>query len=315
MSSRTKRWLVGSALAVAAVLAGLALLAGLMVRRFDPYIRAEAIEYLSRRFDCDVSIDQLHVRIPHIPVLQLIWKRGDGVMAEVTGEGVVLRQRGQRAVPLTITMKRFQFGVDLGRVFDPVKRVSTVRLEQVEIQVPPRSEGPWRGSRSENECGYCFEHIEFVDSRLVILPRDQTRKALEFELHRVLLESAGPGQPLQYRANLKIHTPPGVVDAHGTFGPWNTATPGLTPLGGDYTFRNADLGVFAAIAGTLSSKGSFEGTLSAITAKGEADVPDFRLREAGHPMVLHAGFEVLVDGANGNTILKPVRARIGTSTS
>jgi hypothetical protein len=73
------------------------------------------------------------------------------------------------------------------------------------------------------------------------------------------------------------------------------------------------LGSFSSIAGILNSTGEFEGTLSAITAKGKAFVPDFRLKSAGHPVPLSASFEVLVDGGNGNTILKPVRATLGST--
>lgn len=307
---------MGAALAATALLLTALFVTERSVRRFDPYIRAQAIQYLRHRFDCDASIDKLDIRLPSVGFWQLIRKRGDGAMAEVTGEGVTLRHR---EIALTINMKRFHFAVDLGRVFDPVKRVSSVRLEQVVIQVPPERKHPSGASvagkpiEAIGSSQVHFEHIELVDSRLVILPGDPSRMPLEFALHRVILDSAGPGKPLQYRANLTIATPPGLVEAHGSFGPWRARSPGDTPLDGAYTFRNANLGVFTAIAGSLTSKGVFYGSLSSITAKGEADVPDFRLRSAGHPMVLHTSFEALVDGTNGNTILRPVRARIGTS--
>src|SRR5207247_2211924 len=46
---------------------------------------------------------------------------------------------------------------------------------------------------------------------------------------------------------------------------------------------------------------------------GEASVPDFRLKMAGHRMPLTTRFDVLVDGTNGNTVLKPVIGRLGTT--
>ena len=70
---------------------------------------------------------------------------------------------------------------------------------------------------------------------------------------------------------------------------------------------------FAGIAGTLQSKGRFEGELDTITARGEAYVPDFRLKRSGNPVPLRTKFEVLVDGTNGNTILKPVVATLGST--
>ena len=57
--------------------------------------------------------------------------------------------------------------------------------------------------------------------------------------------------------------------------------------------------------------GQFEGSLDTITAKGEATVPDFRLKQAGNAVPLQTKFEVLVDGTNGNTVLKPVVGVLG----
>lgn len=69
--------------------------------------------------------------------------------------------------------------------------------------------------------------------------------------------------------------------------------------------------MFHAIAGTLRSTGKFGGTLDSVQARGQATVPDFRLKSVGNPVPLSTRFEVLVDGTNGDTILKPVQARLG----
>ena len=42
-------------------------------------------------------------------------------------------------------------------------------------------------------------------------------------------------------------------------------------------------------------------------------MPDFRLKRAGNPVPLTTSFEVLVDGTNGNTELKPVVATLGST--
>jgi hypothetical protein len=119
---------------------------------------------------------------------------------------------------------------------------------------------------------------------------------------------------MNYNAVLTNAKPPGEIQSMGMFGPWDRDEPGDTPLAGDYKFTHADLGVFSGIAGFLDSKGAFHGTLSAITAKGEATVPDFRLKSVGNRMPLRTQFEVEVDGTNGDTILKPVRARLGSTS-
>ena len=78
-------------------------------------------------------------------------------------------------------------------------------------------------------------------------------------------------------------------------------------------FEKANLGVFAGIAGTMDSSGQFEGRLSALTVHGQASVPNFRLRISGNPVPLVARFSALVDGTNGNTILQPVTATLGST--
>jgi hypothetical protein len=116
---------------------------------------------------------------------------------------------------------------------------------------------------------------------------------------------------MKYQAALTIPKPPGTIQSEGSFGPWMALEPGDTPLGGNYTFDHADLGVFHAIAGTLNSTGTFEGTLDSVRARGEASVPNFHLKAVGNPVALSTRFEVLVDGTNGNTVLEPVKARLG----
>jgi hypothetical protein len=82
-------------------------------------------------------------------------------------------------------------------------------------------------------------------------------------------------------------------------------------LQGNYTFQNADLGIFTGIAGTLSSKGTFDGALDSVNVRGTTYVPNFQLKMAGNPLPLSTTFEALVDGSNGNTVLQPVRATLG----
>src|SRR5688500_9327448 len=118
---------------------------------------------------------------------------------------------------------------------------------------------------------------------------------------------------MRYEAELTNAKPPGEIHSTGTFGPWAAAEPGDTPLTGKYIFEDADLGVFSGIDGLLDSTGEFTGTLSAINVKGEASVPEFRLKMSGNPVPLKTRFEVLVDGTNGDTILQPVHGAIGAA--
>ena len=158
-----------------------------------------------------------------------------------------------------------------------------------------------------------IEDVLITNATLVILPRDENKIPLSFDISSLRLGSAGKDLAMSYDAALTNPKPPGVIHSQGTFGPWVADQPSDTPLAGDYTFEKADLSVFHGIAGILSSQGHFEGVLDTIRARGQASVPDFRLKSAGNPVPLTTSFEVQVDGTNGNTILNPVIATLGST--
>jgi hypothetical protein len=220
-------------------------------------------------------------------------------------------------------VRAFHFDVDLALLFGKNKRVPLVQLDGMEIYVPPKGERPvlnssaprqgQEASKKATASKLVIEEVRITDATLVILPRDQSRIPLSFDIHRLRLESAGKDVSMNYDAELTNPKPPGLIHSQGKFGPWAADGPGDTPLAGNYTFENADLGVFHGIAGTLNSTGQFEGTLDTIRAWGQASVKDFRLKSAGNPVPLTTSFEVQVDGTNGNTLLSPVQATLGST--
>jgi hypothetical protein len=315
--SRTKkRWLIGIGSAVGILIIGLLIAAAVIARRLEPYVRQQAIEYLQKRFNSDVTIAALHLHLPNTSPVRLMITRGRGALGRVDGSDIVLRPRGQPGPPL-FAMKKFSFNVDLATLFASPKHVPNVTLDGMEINVPPKGERPdlggGSGQSSASHSNVIIDHILVNGARLTILPKDPTKKPLRFDIARLHLDSAGLNSAMKYNAELTNPKPPGQIHSTGVFGPWSTNEPGDTPLKGDYRFEHADLGVFHGIAGILESQGRFEGTLDSITARGQAYVPDFRLTMAGHPVPLRTSFEVLVDGTNGNTVLKPVTARLGTT--
>ena len=200
--------------------------------------------------------------------------------------------------------------------------MNQVTLDGLEIQVPPKGERSSLGSQDAAQetpaaktgsSNVVIEAVLIRNARLSILPKDKTKVPLRFDIHDLRLESAGKDVAMKYTAVLTNPKPPGEIHASGDFGPWAAGEPGDTPLDGNYLFDHADLGIFNGIAGILRSTGKFEGSLSSITARGEATVPDFRLKRAGNPVPLSTTFEVLVDGTNGNTELKPVVATLGST--
>jgi len=315
ITPRRRKWIVTGALVFSAIAVGLFVAAFVMAKRVEPYIREQAIQYLRDRFDSDVELGRLQVRVPPALPFRLLFWGGRGTLAQVDGTDLSLRLHGRSDAPPILAIQHFSFEVDLGVVFDSPKTVHQVTLDGLEVQIPPKGEGPaaQTGSSNTGSSNVVIEEVRIRNARLIILPRDRTKVPLRFDIHDLRLESAGKNVAMKYNAVLTNPKPPGEIRATGVFGPWASGEPGDTPLGGDYLFENADLGIFKGIAGILRSTGKFEGTLSSITARGEATVPDFRLKRAGNPLPLSTTFEVLVDGTNGNTELKPVVATLGST--
>jgi hypothetical protein len=295
----------------------------MVAQRSEPYIREQTIQYLEKRFDSDVELATLRVHLPKMSVLEMIANKARGAMARVEAEGISMRHRSNPDLPPMFRMKKFSFEVDLGTLFDTQKTVRSVTVDGMEITIPPKGRRPKfdsGGSADEkrestsSETGVIIEEVLVSDSSLTILPRDAKKIPLHFDLHRVRLESAGKDVAMTYDATLTNAKPPGEIQSKGTFGPWVAGEPGDTPLEGEYIFQNANLGVFSGISGTLNSTGRFKGTLSSIDVEGEASVPNFALKRSGSPVPLTTRFHVLVDGTNGDTILKPVHGTLGKTS-
>jgi hypothetical protein len=320
MTPRKKKWLIASVVALASVAIVLFVAGRVMAQRFEPYIREQAIHYLQEHFDSEAEVGELHVSMPNLSPFKVALNKGKGAIARVEASNVLLRHKGRRDIPPMFIMKRFSFEVDLSTVFDSPKRIQMVTIDGMEINIPPKGERPEMMANSDGAGksaadDVIFDVILINDSMLRLLPRLEKKKTpLQFDLHTIRLESAGMNVAMTYTASLTNAKPPGEIDSNGNFGPWAAEEPGDTPLDGHYIFDKADLGVFKGIAGTLRSTGMFSGTLNAITATGEASVPDFRLKMSGNPVPLKTKFEVLVDGTNGNTVLKPVVGTLGTTT-
>jgi hypothetical protein len=316
---RKKYWLGGIGVLVGLAVAGAFVAASRMAKRFEPMIREQAIAYLQERFHSEVEIASLHVHPPKMSIFQILLRHGRGAIVGVEGQGLSMRFGGNRHLPPLFKIRKVFFIVDLGVLTDRRKTVEFVSLDGAEIHIPPKGEFPdlsaskgW-GNDASGKPNVLIKDVQFNDALLVIHPRDETKPPLRFNIEHLRMKSVGPDSAMKYIAAMTIPKPPGTLHSQGSFGPWMALEPGDTPLVGDYTFDKANLGVFNAIAGTLNSTGSFDGTLDSVRARGVANVPNFRLKEIGNAVPLSTRFEALVDGTNGNTVLQPVRAKLGTT--
>jgi hypothetical protein len=302
-----RKWLLWTGAALLAAVAALGIAAWRLDSQVEPYVKAKTAEYLKTKFGADAEIGSLSARVPLREMLA-----GKDKTIKVHGDRIVVRFEGRREIPPLIALKRFEFEVDLPTLWAGEQKVRRVRLEALEIAIPPKGERPALPVAPSMRATKVFiDEIVADGAKLTILPKDPTKQPLQFDLHALKLESAGIGVPMKYTTTLTNAKPPGLIASRGTFGPWDTATPSATPVTGEYTFRNADLGVFKAIAGTLASEGKFIGPLNELVVDGWADVPNFRLKSVGQAVPLRTKFHAIVDGTNGNTLLQPVEATLG----
>jgi hypothetical protein len=203
---------------------------------------------------------------------------------------------------------------DEGQINDDVDdgaRVDPSKVAVVDIPQPPPPLGPEDEQRPAKKSPLIVDEVIAESAQLVILRREPGKEPRVFAIHNLVMNDVGSNNPWAFRTTLRNPTPPGDIVTSGTFGPWAAGEPSRTPLRGDYTFMQADLGVFKGISGMLTSEGKFAGVLERIDVDGRATIPDFTVKSGGHPVKLETTFKATVDGTNGNTWLNAVDATFG----
>src|SRR5687767_5423047 len=153
MSKTGKRWLLGTGLAVLFGAIALFVLASVFSKRFEPFIRDQAVAYMRERFDSDVELADLRIHMPKTSTLRLLMSRGRGASAHVEGAGISMRSRGARDLPPLFSIKKFSFDVDLETLLVGTKTVKLVTLEAMEITIPPKGERPKIGAGGTDKSG------------------------------------------------------------------------------------------------------------------------------------------------------------------
>jgi hypothetical protein len=279
-------------------------------------LRHRIVRTLSDKLDSDVELGDLHVR----------------VFPSLRAEGADLRIRRRGAsdeFPPLIAIQTFH--VDGSLLALMAKHVDHVQVTGLTVSVPPKSErrrAEEIGARlSEREqvattdrqtprmqqdligsVGVVISRVDSDNARLVIIPEAREKAPKVWTIHDLTMYELGAAKSWPFRATLTNAVPPGAIEVEGGFGPWDRTEPGDTPLEGTFDFANADLSVFNGIAGTLSSRGTFDGTLDEIRAEGATETPDFTIKLGGHPFALHTKYRAIIDGTSGDTRLERIDA-------
>jgi AsmA-like C-terminal region len=272
----------------------------------DNFVRLWVIRSLSQQFEGRVELRAVHVTgFPQLGV---------------TGEDLAIHFDGHTDVPPLIHVDKFTFRLGVLAILRFPRHVSSVRIENMTITIPPRADKrnpkiSGAGKANKPFSSVILDEVTCKDSTIITLPSKAEpgkppKAPLEWTIHDLNLTAASVGKPFHFRATLTNAKPKGEIDTSGDFGPWDLDDPGATPVSGAYKFTDADLGPFPGIAGILSSTGRFTGELAELQVDGETDTPDFSLDKIGKPVPLHTEFSATVDGTNGNTLLHPVRATL-----
>ncbi|HEY6467717.1 MAG TPA: hypothetical protein VIY69_17075 [Candidatus Acidoferrales bacterium] len=299
-----RKWLlIGGAVVVVLFVAAYIVGVTVVAPKLASGARKRTEDYLSKRFKSDVRIEAFHLSVfPRIHV-------------EV--DGIVLRHEGRTDVPPMIQIEKATFGANwlglLGRKAD----INLVRLDGLQVSLPPRPPGSppmFKGTDQNLADKYpiVIHEIHADNMTLVMLRRaqDSDKPPNTFEIHNLRLQDFTFDKPASFQAMLTNPRPRGVIHTAGQFGPWQADDPSVTPVEGAYTFQNADMSTLKGLKGTMQSVGQFRGPLDYLEVDGETEIPDFALRTSAHAMPLHTDYSAIVDGTNGNTILKNVTARL-----
>ncbi len=269
----------------------------------EPRIKQRLVNALGERFDSEVQVETLTVSLLPRP--------------RISGRGLVLRHKHRTDVPPLVMIASFSGEVGLiGLLSDPVD-ISSIRLEGLEINVPPgglKLHGDEPDDDDDDDTSpLIVRDLQSERAVLRILRKKPGKAPRVFEISQLDMKDVGADHPWPFRANLTNPKPPGRIQTEGTFGPWQKGEPSQTPLAASYRFENADLGVFDGIAGILNSSGAFKGVLERIEVEGTTSMPAFALADVGNGLPLETRFHSIVDGTNGNTLLQPVDATLGAT--
>jgi hypothetical protein len=276
----------------------------MVIDRAEPILRARVVQTLSNRFQSQVEMESLRVSV----------FRG----LEVSGGGLKIYGASdpnpyQAGVQPLISIREFHFHTGIRNLFRPVVHVDTVYVRGMEINIPPKESRrafTHKMKAQTRKVSVIVDQFVCQDTELLINTLNPEKAPLEFAIGDLRMKNIGAGLPMRFDATLVNPKPVGDIHSTGLFGPFHEDDPRETPVQGDYSFSNADLGTLKGIGGILSSTGKYEGTLSEIVVNGTTDTPDFEIARSGHPVALHTDFHAIVDGTSGDTDLAPVQATL-----
>src|ERR1700680_2597985 len=270
-----RRWIVVST----AVLALAVVLGSVLLALNWPFTQTAVTKALEDRFATDVKIRKF--RSTYFP---------PGCVAE----GIEFLHRERKDLPPLITVETLTLRTGYSGMLRIHKLVNDVQVVGLHVRVPPKSADGSRHmfplTNSVSGKTLTIGEITADGAVLEFISEQPVEDRFTLRIDRLTLDHVAETDPVTFHARFKNTEPPGEIRTDGQFGPWNDDDPASTELSGSYSYEHAKLGVFEGIAGTLSSRGNFSGTLGHIDAEGDFDVPDFKVSSSPHAVHLASNF-------------------------
>ena len=272
-----------------------------------PFTRGAVIQSLQQQSGSKVDIANFQdIYFPH-----------PGCIAQ----GVTFRRGGTSGPPLATIDKLSIMGSYHSLLFH---HITIIRAERIHITIPAQGSSPpqsqMRGASllpvqlGKLGAGVTIGKVIADGAEVEFLPDKPGKQPLVYRIPKLALHNLAQGQPLLYHATIFLPLPPAEVYVEGKFSQVKPGAAGQTIMSGTFDVEHMNLGVFGGIAGTLASKGSFDGVLQHIMVQGATNAPDFQVIKSGHPLHLVTHYKALVDGLNGDVVLEWVTAQFGRTT-
>lgn len=287
------RWMKIGALLALVVIGG----AAVMVASRWPFTRNNIVRTLQEKFSNTVELRAFHATY---------------FTPGCVAEGVTFRRNRDRNAPPIATIEKLTIQADYGGFFRTPKRVRLVRVEGLRMFVSPSTERTGNEARptgSLEQYALIIDEIIADGAVVEFASGEPGTEPLKFAIHKLTLNSVADDRPMSFHVELRNAMPPGEIRSDGKFGPLQVRDVGQTVFSGSYLFRDADLGVFPGIGGTLSSTGKFKGVLEHIEVEGSTDAPGFRVKRSDHALHLKTQFHAMVNGMDGDVALQSVQAQ------
>jgi hypothetical protein len=233
-------------------------------------------------------------------------------------EDVVFREKGsapgQKPSALIITIRKLTIESTFSGLLSKPGRIRKIIADGLRIHVPHEGAN-LHGEANSSGDQTIIEELRADNALLELATGHTGENKLVFQIHHALFHEIGGRIGVPFQVSLHLPIPPGELESSGSIGPWRDekGTVRNTAISGKYVLTRADLGVFKALGGIVSSRGEFSGNLERLNLSGMTDTPNFEVKESGHQFHLSTQFRGLLDMKNGDLVLPSLEARLGNT--